>query len=149
MGEFEERILKVIFSQFSNDEENDGEGETKIKKRENKLDSSFFRLIDVISSEKIVFKLGLKVRRTFDHFSDTGIIILCPFHKERTPSLLFYPNHSWRCHGCGEGGDIFSFVLLWFNGDVNKTIRWFHRCFGIPLPWKSAKERKLEKSNKK
>ena len=38
---------------------------------------------------------------------------LCPFHVERTPSFVIYPeNGSWRCFGsCSEGGDVISFVM--------------------------------------
>src|SRR5205085_132085 len=50
---------------------------------------------------------------------------LCPFHSEKTPSFVVYPNNaSYHCFGCGANGDIFGFVMktegLDFRGALEK-----------------------------
>lgn len=39
---------------------------------------------------------------------------LCPFHSEKTPSLVLYPD-GFYCFGCGAGGDVIDFVARLFS----------------------------------
>jgi DNA primase len=35
---------------------------------------------------------------------------LCPFHQEKTPSFVVFPDSgNFKCFGCGKGGDVFTF----------------------------------------
>ena len=43
---------------------------------------------------------------------------LCPFHKEKTPSFSVDPGKQlYHCFGCGEGGDVISFIMKVENLD--------------------------------
>lgn len=42
-----------------------------------------------------------------------NLVGLCPFHKEKTPSLNVSPaKQIFKCFGCGAGGDVFTFLQL-------------------------------------
>jgi len=35
---------------------------------------------------------------------------LCPFHNDKSPSFVIYPDGGFKCFGCGEHGDVVDFV---------------------------------------
>lgn len=60
---------------------------------------------------------------------------LCPFHSERTPSFVVYPDRgTWHCFGsCGIGGDIFNFVMRRENLEFREALELLARQAGVTL----------------
>lgn len=58
----------------------------------------------------------------------------CPFHHEKTPSFMVSPQrNSYKCFGCGEGGDAISFIMKIENLDYIGAIRFLADKLGIIL----------------
>ena len=59
---------------------------------------------------------------------------LCPFHNEKTPSFTVSEEGLWHCFGCGEGGDLFRFVMEQEAVGFTEAVRSLADRAGIPLP---------------
>ena len=66
---------------------------------------------------------------------------LCPFHGEKTPSFVVTPaRESWKCFGCGKGGDIFTFVMERDNLPFGEALTLLATKAGVVLDDRSRAE---------
>ena len=66
---------------------------------------------------------------------------LCPFHGEKTPSFVVTPaRDSWKCFGCGKGGDIFTFVMERDNLPFGEALTLLAAKAGVVLDERSRAE---------
>jgi DNA primase len=60
---------------------------------------------------------------------------LCPFHQEKTPSFSVHPGLGiFKCFGCGEGGDVISFVMKFEDRPFAEVVRDLAQRYGVSLP---------------
>ncbi|NLE07472.1 MAG: DNA primase [Parcubacteria group bacterium] len=91
-------------------------------------------IVDVISSYLKIEKAGINYKAR------------CPFHNEKTPSFFISPQRqSFYCFGCGEKGDIFSFVEKFENVDFKEAMKILAERAGIELKGFRKEENKDEK----
>lgn len=58
----------------------------------------------------------------------------CPLHNEKTPSFKIDPvKQLWHCFGCGEGGDVFGFVMKTEDLSFPEAVRKLADRAHIPL----------------
>lgn len=97
-------------------------------------------LVDLISSYVKVKKAG------------ASFMAICPFHSEKSASLHISPDKGmWYCHGCGEGGDVFGFVMRMEGMEFGEALRFLAQKAGVTLSEHESREQsertRLQKIN--
>ncbi|GEN33221.1 DNA primase [Aneurinibacillus danicus] len=71
------------------------------------------------------------------HLKKTGrnYFGLCPFHSEKSPSFAVHPDKQlFRCYGCGESGNVFSFVMKIEGLEFPEAVHNLAQRAGIDIP---------------
>lgn len=73
---------------------------------------------------------------------------LCPFHNEKSPSFSVTPGKQmYYCFGCGEGGNVYSFIMKYENYTFTEAVKMLADRAGITLPEESNSEEERRKSD--
>ncbi|MFC2069304.1 CHC2 zinc finger domain-containing protein [Chloroflexota bacterium] len=87
-------------------------------------------IIDIINQYATLVKAGRNFKA------------LCPFHSEKYPSFVVYPEQqSWHCFGaCNTGGDAFSFIMKKQGIGFGDALRFLADRVGVTVPSKFETE---------
>ena len=91
---------------------------------------------EVVRRNDITDVVGSYVQLRHRGRTHTG---LCPFHSEKTPSFVVYPEtQSFYCFGCGAGGDVITFIKKISNLDYVEAVKLlaFFTSSSTPTPRK-------------
>lgn len=80
-------------------------------------------IVDIISGYVSLQKRG------------ANYVCCCPFHGEKTPSFyVSRPKQIYKCFGCGEGGNVITFVTKYENCTFQESLKMLAEKAGIALP---------------
>lgn len=86
-------------------------------------------LVDLISQYVVLKKAGTNYK---------GV---CPFHQEKTPSMMVSPQKQiWKCFGCGKGGDHYTFVMEAEHLEFGDALRLLAQKAGVTLQPRTTAE---------
>lgn len=91
-------------------------------------------IVDIISEHVKLRKVGRNYQG------------LCPFHSEKTPSFsVSQDKQVFKCFGCGEGGNVITFVMKTKNLDFNETIKYLADRAHITLEENAERKKSNER----
>lgn len=94
-------------------------------------------IVDVVSGYTSLRKRG------------TTYVGLCPFHQEKTPSFTVSADRGlYYCFGCGEGGDVVTFLEHMENLSFAEAIEQLAERFGVTLEYEEGAARNLTRRDR-
>ncbi len=107
--------------------------EAKIDEVRNRAD-----IVEIISNV-------VRLKRTGRNF-----VGLCPFHAEKTPSFSVNPEMQiFKCFGCGEGGNVFHFLMKYERLAFPEAVRQLATQYGIDLPSAQLSDQEQQRMRRK
>jgi len=86
------------------------------------------RIRDTIDIVDVVSRY-VNLRKTGSNY-----VGLCPFHNEKTPSFTVSETKNlFHCFGCGEGGDLITFIMKKENLSFVESIKFLADMYNIPV----------------
>lgn len=75
---------------------------------------------------------------------------LCPFHDEKSPSFHVRPHVGrYHCFGCGEGGDVISFIQKVDGLTFTEAVEYLAGRVGLTLRYEEGSERRGEEPSRR
>ena len=100
------------------------------------------KIREVVERTDLVALIGRHVQLKKAGRSYAG---LCPFHGERTPSFYVTPERrSYKCFGCGKGGDAIRFLMEYEGKDFVSAVRELAQQAGVPLVFDPEEDKRLQ-----
>ena len=80
----------------------------------------------------------------------SNYVCCCPFHNEKTPSFHVSRNKQmYKCFGCGEGGNVFTFLQRYENMTFPEAVEYLAPIAGVTLPERDTSKEAKERAGKR
>jgi DNA primase len=98
-------------------------------------DESIQQVRERASIEQVVVEAGVQLKSA----GGGRLKGLCPFHDEKTPSFNVNPaNGYYMCFGCGESGNVISFVTKHDHMSFPEAVEHLARRYGVDLQYEEG-----------